>query len=299
MRHACRGMTNVQTMGMREYVKTKSESNKEAVCDAVIALENPTVDEIKKFLDSRAKETVKRDFEESEFSSKLLRKKEEENTISKRTIERKLNELIKEGKVERNINNRYTVITKGILTDFDFLASFYSRTIFGKVVSNFPWHNKKEEFEQRFVQMVNVFGAFMVYVFIHSLEPPSTNNYQSGKNDNLVLIEAKKKLAKLSRSDREYYRRRWIARAIDPYFMSCYFAGFIGLIDLKRREEFANKTGRPDMDLTPDFELSRRNYEGLMDLFKQKYPSAYNIIKQNENELFREDSVIFQYLKTI
>jgi hypothetical protein len=81
--------------------------------------------------------------------------------------------------------------------------------------------------------------------------------------------------------------------------MSHCFASLIGLIDIEKRMDLFEKTGRADMDFTPDFELSRRNYEGLMSLFKQKYPSIYNTIKQKENELFREDSGIFQYFKTI
>jgi hypothetical protein len=287
-------MTHVQGRGMIEYVKTQSTLDKEAVLNAVIALENPTVGEIKKYLDSKAREKVRLEFEKGKFSSRQLSVKEKENTLSKRTIQRKLNELIKEGKVERNIGDRYAVITKGILTDYDFLATFYGGIIWGKVVEKFPW--SKQKFEERFVQAVNVFGAFMVYVFLHSLEPSPTSNYQPGENDNLVLFEAKKKLAKLSRSDKEYYRRRWIARAIDPYFMSQWFAILIGLMDTKR-VGVLEKTGRADMNLTPDFELSRRNYEMLMDVFKRKYLSVYNIIKQQEEVLFREDSAIFQYFK--
>ena len=49
------------------------------------------------------------------------------------------------------------------------------------------------------LKLVNIPDAFIVYVFIHSLEPAPDNNQSSNSHSNLVLFEAKKKTARLSR----------------------------------------------------------------------------------------------------
>ena len=79
--------------------------------------------------------------------------------------------------------------------------------------------------------------------------------------------------------------------------MSFCFNGILGLVDFRRRDYVAEKTGEPDMDFTPDFELSTTGYDKLMKLFQKKYPLVYNLVKQMENHYFREDSPLFQSLK--
>jgi hypothetical protein len=111
------------------------------------------------------------------------------------------------------------------------------------------------------------------------------------------MFEAKKKIARLTRGQREYYRKRWVYGAIDTYLMSFCFNGILGLVDLPKRVDVIEKTGKPDLDFSPDFELSRTGYDKLMKIFQNKYPLVYNVVKQKENHYFREDSPLFQNLK--
>jgi hypothetical protein len=138
----------------------------------------------------------------------------------------------------------------------------------------------------------------MVYIFIHALESPPNNNTHLSNHDNLVLFEAKKNLVRLTKGQKEFYRKRWVTDSIDAYLMLHCFEGILGLIDFDKRLSFLKKTGKKYNDYndySPDFELDRTKYYALMNLFENKYPLVYKLIKQNENYYFREDSPLFQH----
>jgi hypothetical protein len=298
-------VTDVHIRKLKEFTEKESQTNRHVVLNAVNELGNPQVHEIKKFLDSKDYEKARQDFK----NKKEIESETRKNSLDIRTIHRKLNELVKAGLVEHdNISSRYSVITKALLSDNDYIANTYGGNIFLEVWKNFPGVSKKgtphhKPFEENFVEAVNKLGAFMAYVFIHLLEPlpPPDNNNQSpavGSHDdnNLLLFEAKKKLSRLTKGQREYYRKRWVTFAIDPYLMLFCFEGLLGLIDIEKRLSLLDKTGIVDMNHSPDFELKRTDYEKLIKLFQNKYPSVYKTIKQMENRYFSEDSPIAKYL---
>jgi hypothetical protein len=54
--------------------------------------------------------------------------------------------------------------------------------------------------------------------------------------------------------------------------MSFCFNGILGLVDLPTRAYVAEKTGKPELDYSPEFELKRTGYDKLMKILDNKYP---------------------------
>ena len=226
------------------------EDNKQVVFDALLALgELSTAREIREYLDSKTQEInkeielkAKKMFENDELHSpkdvKNYISNRKRKTMSIRTIERR----IREDKRIRKKYDRYYVADKAR----DEIKYLNARILGNELLKNLSIQSyTKLTVEQYISELVQRFGALVVYSFIEGARPFEDNSLNAYERDRLV--------------------ESWIQNAIPIQAMYTYFHA---IFSNRNIEEYDPETESMD-------ELDNENIMTLVKALKKKYPYIY------------------------
>lgn len=176
----------VKTKMMLYYKKQTADKHLRQVFDAVWELGKSAIQRIKVYLDNKAMEEAISRYENGPIDKHRSSELIEENKISKKTIHRKLNELILLGLVE-HIGLEYFVSDAwiGDLRYFvDEKAQEFGQGLLGRLTQqHYPTINT---FEVNIKKLVEVLGFFMLYCLSESCRPvPFNSRYNRASTPNL------------------------------------------------------------------------------------------------------------------
>lgn len=236
-------MTQASNKKLIDYIQSRSENQNTKVFDVIVELKSPAPKDIKKYLDSKAQEKAKKEYEDGLITSNQRKQLVDRETMSMRTILRKLKVLKRRGLIQSE-KHRY-FISKEIRSDFR-----YYDTSFGKYalrhIMNFPINKDEANFLN---QLVRRFGAFLLYMFIQASKPVKDPTFNAGQRDKLIMS--------------------WLRDSIPLDKMYTYFQ--LPLCARGRDVDYQIMTGKRS-----SYELDEEKYSSISETFFKLYPNLWS-----------------------
>src|SRR6266516_2392874 len=154
--------------GLNNYKHSQLEDNRKAILDTLSILGEAQVDEIYEHLLGINEQKAQKLYESGIINESQKEEIIKENTMSKRTIHRHLDVLLKSGLVEI-INHKYHLANK-IKKDIIYWSRDFGDSLLYRIMRSYYPH--KFKFEQNIEEIIKIFGIYVISCLVEASHPP-------------------------------------------------------------------------------------------------------------------------------
>lgn len=298
---------------MNRFKEEKKQDDKRLIFEIIKGLDKPvTSSEIYEYIKRQKKQKIKNQVEEqiegknSTFLEQLEKKLRRKEGVSLRTVQRRLDDLKKEGIITEQ--KQYYTVSNIKNPEVKIHARDFGETLLFSIMRDIKPSNKISERDLE--QLINAFGLYIVYCFIEGART------LVDKNENKISISPQIK---------DQLTSHWIENVINPMEMFYYFLNFaqyrlddlvrqikdrkasrdlgesysiiqdakilLNNLSIEKSRKFrlhSKSHERKHSDIinleNPQYEIDLHNAESLKKLLKKKYGSLFNQLEDAFNQ---------------
>jgi hypothetical protein len=204
---------NRQIDALLKHKNDQAKENRDAIFNAIRELGEASINEIVDYLHPKVKEAnakLKEDIYVMYHHSQKERKKNSNRKIHKRTVQRWVRQLIREGLVEDK-NKRYSISEKG--QDIKYWADNFGGVLLSRLMRHhFP---TVYTFKLNLQKLIQIFGTYIVYAFVEAARPIEDSKNANNSSTSMSLVE------------RDKLAESWVRNVFDTWNMYGFFLAAI------------------------------------------------------------------------